>query len=110
MAEEKKKVVKKVAKPAKKAVKKEEVPAEDLGKAIGKVTHFYDKISVAIIDLSDKLAVGESVRVKGHTTDFEQAIDSMEVDHASVEAAKKGDVIGVKVAEKVREGDKVYRK
>lgn len=107
MAEKKKTV----AKVAKKAVKKEAAPeAEDLGKEIGKVTHFYDKISVAIIDLSDKLAVGESVRVKGHTTDFEQAIDSMEVDHASVEAAKKGDVIGVKVSEKVREGDRVYRK
>lgn len=107
MAEKKKTV----AKGAKKTVEKEAAPeAEDLGKELGKVTHFYDKISVAIIDLSDKLVVGETVRVKGHTTDFEQAIDSMEVDHASVEDAKKGDVIGVKVSEKVREGDRVYRK
>lgn len=110
MAEKKKTVAKGAKKAVKKEVKKEEAPAEDLGKELGKITHFYDKISVAIIDLADKLAVGESVRVKGHTTDFEQAIDSMEVDHASVETAKKGDVIGVKVSEKVREGDKVYRK
>lgn len=94
----------------KKQPKKTEKKGDHLGKPIGKITHFYDKISVAIIDLTDKLAVGETVRVKGHTTDFEQVIDSMEVDHASVEAAKKGDVIGVKVSEKVRDGDPIYRK
>lgn len=92
----------------KKVTKKKD--GDDLGKPIGKITHFYDKISVAIIDLKDKVAVGDTLHIKGHTTDFEQAIDSMEVDHESVETAKKGDVIGLKVSEKVRDGDPVYKK
>ncbi|MBI3495126.1 translation elongation factor-like protein [Candidatus Berkelbacteria bacterium] len=92
------------------ATKKAAKKGDDLGKPIGKVTHFYDKISVAIIDLKGSLAVGDTIHVKGHTTDFEQPVDSMEVDHQTVETAKKGDVIGVKVSEKVRDGDPVYKK
>jgi len=107
---EKKKKVAKPKKETKKEVKKEEAPAEDLGKELGKVTHFYDKISVAIIELSDKVAKGDTIHLKGHTTDFEQPVDSIEIEHKSVDEAKKGDVIGVKVSGKCREGDRVYRK
>lgn len=103
MPEKKKKV-------AKKETKKEEAPAEDLGKEIGKVTHFYDKISVAIIDLKDKVSVGDTIHLKGHTTDFEQPVESMEIEHKEVTEAKKKDVVGVKVSGKCREGDKVYKK
>jgi len=80
----------------------------DLGKEIGKITHYFDKIGVAVIELAKSLGVGDIVRIKGVTTDFKQKIDSMQVEHKSVKKAKKGDAIGVKVEERVRPHDKVY--
>lgn len=77
-------------------------------KAIGKITHFYTKIGVGIIELSSPLKVGDKIKIKGHSTDIEQDVDSIQVDHAEVEEAKKGDVIGLKVSDKVREGDEVF--
>ena len=82
---------------------------EKLGKPIGKITHYYSKIGVGIIELSETLKAGETIKIKGHSTDLEQTVDSMQVDHKAVEEAKKGDVIGVKVSEHVREGDEVYK-
>jgi len=77
-------------------------------KPIGKVVHYYDKIGVAIIELKSPLKKGVTVKFqKGDKTDFEQAIDSMQVNHEVVEAAKKGDQIGVKVDQKVPEGTMV---
>ena len=78
-------------------------------KEIGRIAHFYSKISVAVIDLSDTLKVGDKIRVKGATTDFEQTVDSMQIEHKNVEEAKKGDSIGLKVADKTRQGDVVYK-
>jgi translation elongation factor EF-1alpha len=78
-------------------------------KQIGEITHYFDHISVAVVKLSDKVKAGEKVLVEGHTTNFEQALDSMQVDHKPVKEAKKGESIGLKVADKVRAGDKVYR-
>lgn len=77
-------------------------------KEVGKVTHYYGKIGVAIVDLSAGLKVGDKIKVEGNRTEFEQTVDSMEVEHAHVEAAKKGDVIGMKVRERVNEGATVY--
>ena len=77
-------------------------------KLIGKITHYFDKISVAIVELSGVLKVGDRVHIKGHSTDFEQDISSIQIEHENVEKVKKGDAIGVKVDEKVREGDEVY--
>ena len=77
-------------------------------KEIGKVTHFFDKISVAVVELKGKLKVGDKIKIKGAKTDFEQSIDSMQIEHANVKEAKKGDAIGLKVADKVRPNDKVY--
>jgi putative protease len=77
-------------------------------KLIGKITHYFDKISVAIVELSSVLKAGDRVHIKGHSTDFEQDISSIQIEHEGVEKAKKGDAIGVKVDEKVREGDEVY--
>lgn len=77
-------------------------------KAIGKITHFYTKIGVGIIELTGTLKVGDKIKIKGHSTDIEQDVDSIQVDHAEVEEAKKGDVIGLKVSDKVREGDEVF--
>jgi len=87
----------------------EDLPKEE-GKLIGKVSHYFSKIGVAVIELSDKLSVGDTVRiVGGETTDFEQAVDSMEMEHEKIKEAKAGDAVGIKVKEKVREGYKVYK-
>ena len=79
------------------------------GKLIGKISHYFSKIGVAVIELSDSLKTGETIRIVGGETDFEQAVDSMEVDHKKVDKAKKGDGVGLKVDQKVREGYKVYK-
>jgi len=79
------------------------------GKLIGKITHYFSNIGVGVIELTDKLKVGDEIRIVGGETDFTQSVDSMEVDHKKVEEAKSGDSVGLKVNEKVREGYKVYK-
>ena len=77
---------------------------------IGKVTHYFGKINVGIVEITKgNLATGDKIHVKGSTTDFEQDVDSMQVEHEQVDKAKKGDVIGLKIKEKVRDGDEVYK-
>ena len=77
---------------------------------IGHITHFFPKISVAVIELEKLLKVGDTIAVKGPTTDFEQKVDSMQIEHENVEKAEAGQSIGLKVAERVRETDVVYKK
>ncbi|MDD3480670.1 MAG: translation elongation factor-like protein [Patescibacteria group bacterium] len=77
-------------------------------KEIGKVTHYFSEIGVAVFKLNGAISVGNEVKIQGHTTDFTQEITEMQVDHKSVEKAGKGDDVGVKVKDKVREGDTVY--
>jgi len=80
------------------------------GKLIGRITHYFSNIGVAVIELSGTLKEGDSIRiVGGENTDFTQTIDSMEIEHEKVKTAKKGDSAGLKVKEKVREGYKVYK-
>ncbi len=79
------------------------------GKLIGKITHYFGNIGVAVIELTDTLKEGEKIKIMGGETDFEQTVDSMEVDHKKVDKAKKGDGVGLKVSQKVREGYKVYK-
>jgi len=76
---------------------------------VGKVTHFFSKISVAVVELTAALSVGDRIRVQGPTTDFEQTVDSMQIEHENVKTAKKGQSIGLKVKERVRENDTVYK-
>lgn len=76
---------------------------------IGRVTHYYSKIGVAIIELEKSLKVGEQIAIVGSTTDLEQVVKSMQVEHQNIEEAKVGDLVGLKVKEKVREGDSVYQ-
>ena len=83
--------------------------AEDL-KEVGKVIGFYANISVAAIDLTGALAVGDTIVIKGHTTNFEQTVDSIQIEHKEVEKAKKGDPIAIKVKDRVRSHDIVYKK
>ena len=79
-------------------------------KPIGKITHYFSHISVAVIELLGTLKQGDTIRITGgENTDFNQEIDSMEVDHKKVKIAKKGDSVGMKVNEKVREGYRVYK-
>ena len=73
-------------------------------KPIGKVIGYYSKISVAAINLEAPLKVGDKIKIKGNTTDFEQKVASMQIEHDKVEKAKKGDVIGMKVDQVVKEG------
>jgi len=77
-------------------------------KPIGTVTHFFGHLGVAIVKFTKSVNVGSRVRFKGATTDFEEAIQSMQYDHKPVETAKKNQEIGIKVENKVREGDSVY--
>lgn len=76
---------------------------------IGKVFSYYSKIGVAAIDLDGELKVGDTIRIKGENTDFKQKVESMQVEHASVETAKAGDSIGMKVKDKVRPHDQVFK-
>lgn len=77
--------------------------------AIGKIIHFYPKISVAVVELSKQLKVGDRIAVEGKANSFEQSVESMQVEHKNVEKAKAGDSIGLKVADHVKEGDTVYK-
>lgn len=76
---------------------------------VGKVSDFFAHPVVAGIELTAALKVGDKIHIKGHTTDLELAVNSIQVDNASVEEAKAGDSIGVKVGERVRSGDVVYK-
>ncbi len=77
---------------------------------IGAVTHDFDKISVAAIRLtSGTLRGGEVIRIEGHSTDLEQVVSSIQIEHLSVTEARRGDVIGIKVIEPVHEHDKVFK-
>jgi putative protease len=78
-------------------------------KEIGKITHYYGHLSVAIVELQDSLKVGETIHIKGHSSDFTQPADSLQIEHTSAPEAKSGDVIGLKVAQKVHPHDKVYK-
>ena len=85
------------------------MPNEEEGKLIGRVSHYFSKIGVAVIDLSDSLKVGETIRIAGGGTDFNQKVESMQSEHQNIEEAKTGDSIGIKVEQKVREDYKVYK-
>ncbi|MGD0496608.1 MAG: translation elongation factor-like protein [Candidatus Bathyarchaeia archaeon] len=77
---------------------------------VGRITHFFSKISVAVIELSKPLKVGDTIVVKGPTTDFEQPVDSMQIEHKDVQKAEAGQSIGLKVLQRARETDLVYKK
>ncbi len=77
---------------------------------VGHVTHFFTKIGVAVVELSAPLAVGDRILVKGPTTDFEQVVESMQIEHEDIERAEAGQSIGLKVVQRVREKDIVCKK
>ena len=77
---------------------------------VGHIVHFFSKISVAILELTAPLAVGDHILVKGPTTDFEQTVDSMQIEHKNIQKAEAGQSIGLKTTQHVKEKDLVYKK
>jgi GTPase len=78
-------------------------------KEIGKVTHYFSRIRVAGIELSDELVVGDTILISGATTHFQQKVESMQLENQNIEKGEPGQLIGVAVQEKARPGDTVYR-
>ncbi|MGC8676478.1 MAG: U32 family peptidase C-terminal domain-containing protein [Candidatus Micrarchaeia archaeon] len=76
---------------------------------VGKVTHYYDKLGVAIVELKGNLKVGDRIAIKGTSTNLEQVAQSMQIEHINIDEANNGDTIGLKVDKEVKEGDKVYK-
>lgn len=76
---------------------------------VGEVTHYFSRIGVAVVELKASLSVGDKIIIQGATTDFEQTVDSMQIEHENVAKAKAGQSIGLKVKERTRETDKVYK-
>jgi len=116
MALKKKKKVKKAAKkiikkPVKKAKKKSSLKkvTKKEGNLIGTVTHYFPHVQAAVIKLKGSLVTGDTVKIKGHTTEFTQMVTSMQIDRVTISSAKKGDEIGLQVSSRVRQGDKTYK-
>ncbi len=76
---------------------------------VGTVTHYYPRIGVVVMEVTAPIKVGDQIRIKGATTDFEQIVESMEIEHKKVQEAKPGESIGLMVKEKVRKKDLVYK-
>ena len=83
---------------------------EEMGKKlVGKVVHYFTKIGVGIVELSDELKVGDRISIEGATTDVQQIVESMQIEHKNVQSARAGQSIGIKVGQRVREEDLVYK-
>ncbi len=79
-------------------------------KEIGRITHYYNKIGVAVIEMTnDSLNVGDTIHIKGHTTDLTQTVESMQIEHEQIPTIKAGDAAGIRVKDHVREHDIVYK-
>jgi len=77
---------------------------------LGSVTHFFDKISVAVIKLENgSLSVGETIKITGHGNEFTQEVESMQIEHEPIKKANKGDEVAIKVTQPVKEGDEVFK-
>ncbi len=76
---------------------------------VGTITHYYTDLSVAVVELSENLSVGDTIHIQGATTDFTQDVGSMQIDNEPIEEAGASDAVGMKVKDRVREGDSVYK-
>ncbi len=77
---------------------------------IGRISHYYDQIGVAVLELTDSLSVGDKIKfIRGGEDLFEQEITSMQVEHEQVQEAKKGDTVGLKTDQEVKDGAEVYK-
>ncbi|MGD0766093.1 MAG: translation elongation factor-like protein [Dehalococcoidia bacterium] len=78
-------------------------------KQVGIINEFFAHINVAGVELSDTMSLGDTIHIKGHTTDFEQTVDSMQIEHDQVQEAKAGQAVGIRVKDRVRHGDHVFK-
>lgn len=78
-------------------------------KLIGKIIHFYPKISVAVLELDDTIKIGDRISIEKESGSFEQVVDSMQIEHENIKEAVKGQSIGLKVIDKTREGAQVFK-
>lgn len=76
---------------------------------VGRVTHYYSRIGVAVIELKAPLAIGDKILIRGSTTNFEQTVESMQIQHKNIERAEAGQAVGLKVLERVRPKDIIYK-
>ena len=105
----KRKTVKKRLIKKRVAKKKRVVAKKPKEKVIGIVTHYFPKVRAAVVKMKAPLVIGDTVKIKGHTTDFTQNVTSLQIDHVPIQAAKKGDEIGLLVDSRVRQNDVVYK-
>lgn len=77
---------------------------------VGQITHYFSRIGVAIVELKAPLALGDHILIRGPATDFEQVVESMQIEHKNIQKAEAGQSVGLKVNQRVREKDKVYKK
>lgn len=76
---------------------------------IGNISHYFDKIGVAVIEALAPIKVGDKIKIKGHDQEFEMTVGSMQIEHENIEEAKKGDSVGMKVDQAVKKGDEVFK-
>ncbi|MCD6371396.1 MAG: U32 family peptidase C-terminal domain-containing protein [Candidatus Aenigmarchaeota archaeon] len=76
---------------------------------VGKVTHYYPKIGVAVVEVKEEIRLGDEISIEGNTTNIRQKVESMQIEHKPIEAARPGDLIGLKVVDRVRKNDLVYK-
>jgi len=76
---------------------------------VGEITHYYDKIGVAVVKVLAPIKVGDRIKISGHDKEFEQEIASMQIEHQNIQEAKKGDDVGMKIDQPVKDGDEVFK-
>ena len=76
---------------------------------VGKITHYFDKIQVAVVEASATIKVGDEIKISGHDQEFTMTVSSIQVEHQQVTEAKKGDAVGMKVDKPCKPGDEVYK-
>jgi len=79
------------------------------GKRVGKVTHYFDHLNVAVVALSEGIRVGETLHFRGHSADFKQQVTSLQIEHKAVETAKPGEDVAMKVDQRVHPNDAIFR-
>lgn len=76
---------------------------------VGKITHYFDKIGVAVVELLDTLKAGDSIMISSNGGQFNQTVSSMQIEHEQIQEAQKGQIVGMKVDQPVDEGDEIYK-
>jgi LytS/YehU family sensor histidine kinase len=105
----KKSPLKKSTKIGKKKVSRAVLPTQPEGEVVGTITHYFPHVKAGVIQMSANLSLGDSILIKGHTTNFKQKVTSMQVNNQPIEAAKPQDEVGILVEKRVRQHDVVYK-